>query len=559
MGAVSDQIARFEHVIADMFGRRHGIAVSSGTAALHCALAAAGVNSGDEVIVPALSVPMSVAPILYLRAVPVFVDCIPDRVELDFAQLDQAISPRVRAVVAVHLWGFICDMPGLWAWAAARNIVVIEDACQAHGSTIAGRPAGSWGAAACLSFRRGKLIATGEGGMVLCDDDAIAEHTRALRNHGVSSPSAAPITRLGFNYRLSSLQAREGLDQTASFEARLARRRLAASRIADAFAEHPTLRPMESAPDERPNGYSPVLVAGEASDLALRLAAAGVPNSVGTFGLRPAFGHPALGEPGRVLPCPNVSSLLRRVVAPVLPGSVDDGQIADLVGTLRRQARIVLTRPEPPRKLDLDHATFVVLDFETVTPPGRPAEPIEVAAMLIGPGLVADPKPVIDELIRPPHGAPLTPFDTSQTGIRSVDVANARDASVVLADFHAQVGNAGFVFVAQNARYEQRVLELYRHACPGLAASPFIDTVKLARIVLPDLSDHKLDTLVRRLRVPMPANRHRALPDVQMTVAVFLKLLGIWREANRSWSLSALLYEAGIKTPPAQASQASLF
>lgn len=180
--------------------------------------------------------------------------------------------------------------------------------------------------------------------------------------------------------------------------------------------------------------------------------------------------------------------------------------------------------------MNISDVQFVVLDFETVTPKGRPPEPIELAAMRINPGLKIDSQFKFNHLIRPPEGAPITSFDTAQTGIRWSDVEDAPSASEVLSQFEHLFGSSPCILVAQNARYEASVILRYSVACPSVAKMVFIDTVMLGKYVIPSLTNYKLDTLADYLHIRIPAGRHRALPDVELTVQIFIKLLNLGRE-----------------------------
>lgn len=206
--------------------------------------------------------------------------------------------------------------------------------------------------------------------------------------------------------------------------------------------------------------------------------------------------------------------------------------------------------------LRLDDLTFVVLDFETVTPKGRPPEPIELAALRILPGLTVDAEFRFDRLIKPPAGAPITPFDTAQTGITAQNVAGAPDASSVLQEFDWSLRGMPCVLVAQNARYEASILQRFSADCPVAAASTMLDTVGLAKHLCPDLPNHKLDTLARHFSIPIPVQRHRALPDVELTVHVLLALL---LRPGAPKTLAELRRVAGINRPPQREMQASLF
>jgi DNA polymerase-3 subunit epsilon len=204
--------------------------------------------------------------------------------------------------------------------------------------------------------------------------------------------------------------------------------------------------------------------------------------------------------------------------------------------------------------------SFIVIDFETVTPKGRPPEPIELAALRILPGLSRDTAFKFDRLIKPPDGAPITAFDTAQTGIRKQDVERESNASTVLREFDALLSGTLCVLVAQNARYESNILQRFAVDCPSAAALPMIDTVSLAKHVCPNLLNHKLDTLAQHFGIRIPQDRHRALPDVELTVGVFLALICDSTTARNLATISQLRQVAGVGRRDVQKeAQASLF
>ncbi len=200
------EVAALESELATLCGSRHGIGVNSGTDALVLALLAVGVKPGDEVITPAFSFVASASAVVMIQARPVFVDIDPVTYNLDPALVARALTPRTRAIVAVHLYGQPAAMDAITEIARPRGVAVIEDAAQAIGASYAGRPAGSWGDAACLSFYPTKnLAACGDGGMVLTAREDVAQAMRRLRDHG--SPRKYEHVELGYSSRLDELQA----------------------------------------------------------------------------------------------------------------------------------------------------------------------------------------------------------------------------------------------------------------------------------------------------------------------------------------------------------------
>lgn len=206
-------IDRFEAEFARFCGTRHAIAVSNGTVAIHLALVAHRIGPGDEVIVPDLSFIATANAVLHAGATPVFVDVDPETLTLDAADFEMAISEKTKAVIPVHLYGHPADMKAIQAVAARHKLVVIEDAAEAHGATAYGKPAGSWGNCATFSFYGNKNITTGEGGMITTNDDDLNTRCRYLRDHAMSKDKRYWHTEMGFNYRMTNLQAALGCAQ----------------------------------------------------------------------------------------------------------------------------------------------------------------------------------------------------------------------------------------------------------------------------------------------------------------------------------------------------------
>jgi len=202
---LGDEVAGFEREFAAYSGASEGIAVNTGTSALHLALLAAGVRAGDEVITVPFTFVATVAAIGYIGAKAVFVDIDPQTFTMDPAQIEQAITSRTKAIVPVHLYGQPADMDPILAIARRHGLVVVEDACQAHGAAYKGRPVGSLGHAAAFSFYPGKnLGAYGEGGMVVSSSESFAREVRMLRDWGAEKKYHHVLK--GFNYRMEGLQ-----------------------------------------------------------------------------------------------------------------------------------------------------------------------------------------------------------------------------------------------------------------------------------------------------------------------------------------------------------------
>ncbi len=192
-------------------------------------------------------------------------------------------------------------------------------------------------------------------------------------------------------------------------------------------------------------------------------------------------------------------------------------------------------------------ASFVILDFETVTPAGRPPEPLELAAMRIAPGPTSDQSFRVSWLIKPPEGAPLTDFDTRQTGIRWQDIQDAPDVAHVLREFDTHLQFDSPVLVAHNARYDIGILQRFARDCPHAASLLCIDTMALAKHLVPQLSNYKLDTLAQHFSLPIPQQRHRGMPDVLLTVQIFLRLIDLRLDQYPRSTIDDLLHIAGVK------------
>ena len=206
-------IEKFEEAFARVIGVRHAVTVTSGTAALHCALAALGVGPGDEVIVPDFTMIASAFAVLYTGAAPVFVDVEPDTFNLDPSLLKAQMTKRTKAIMPVHIYGHSCDMDPILAFAKEHGIAVLEDAAEAHGALYKGKPCGSLGAVSAFSFYGNKIVTTGEGGMVCTDDDALAKRVRSFKDLSHSPGHRFLHDAIGYNYRMTNLQAALGLGQ----------------------------------------------------------------------------------------------------------------------------------------------------------------------------------------------------------------------------------------------------------------------------------------------------------------------------------------------------------
>ncbi len=218
-------INRFEAMFAEKVGTRYGVACMNGTVALHLALATLGLEPGDEVIIPAFTMIATANAVTYVGARPVLVDSEPNTWNMDVAQIEAKITPRTKAIMPVHTYGHPVDMDPLMAIAQKHGLFVLEDAAEAHGARYKGRGVGSLGDAACFSFYGNKIITTGEGGMVTTNREDVARLAWNLRDHAFSTERHFWHKFVGFNYRMTNLQAAIGLAQAEQLEKFVAARR----------------------------------------------------------------------------------------------------------------------------------------------------------------------------------------------------------------------------------------------------------------------------------------------------------------------------------------------
>jgi perosamine synthetase len=230
-------IKEFEEEFARFIGVKHAITTTNGTAALHLALAALGIGPGDEVIVPDFTMMATVDAVLYTGAVPVMVDVDPDTYNLDPTLLEAAITPKTKAIIPVHIYGHSADMDPILSIAAKHGIPVVEDAAEAHGGTYKGKMCGAMGAINAFSFYGNKIITTGEGGMVTTNDDLLAQKARELKDLAHSPQKRFWHEKMGFNYRMTNLQAACGLGQLEHVQEFIAKKAWMAEAYAKGLAD----------------------------------------------------------------------------------------------------------------------------------------------------------------------------------------------------------------------------------------------------------------------------------------------------------------------------------
>jgi perosamine synthetase len=230
ISSTGEYIGRFEQRFAELVGSKHALACNTGTAALHLALLGAGIGPGDEVIVPTLTYIASANAVRYCGADVRFADSLPDTWNIDPRHVERLIGPRTKAIVAVHLFGEPADLEPLAKLAEANGISLVEDAAEAHGGTYHGRGLGSIGEVGTFSFYGNKIVTTGEGGMVVTDDDDMASRMLQLRGQGQDFERRYWFPVVGFNYRMTNVAAAIGVAQLETFAEKIARRKEVADR-----------------------------------------------------------------------------------------------------------------------------------------------------------------------------------------------------------------------------------------------------------------------------------------------------------------------------------------
>ena len=348
MGALT---AEFERHFAERVGCAHALAVNSCTAALHLALMAADIGPGDDVICPSLTFVATANAIRYCGARPIFADVASlDDWNVSRATLEAVVTPATKAIIVMHYAGYPCDMTSICEFASARRLTVVEDAAHAPGANLGGRAVGNWGTFGCFSFFSNKNMTTAEGGMVTTDRDDLILRLRRLRSHGMTTLTldrhkghafSYDVTDLGYNYRMSELNAALGLVQLAELGARNAQRRLLVEHYRSKLTGIPELSaPFESACGEPAYHLMPVLLPKgcDRQSVMENLKAAGIQTSIhyrpiDTFtayqdaGLGPSEHVPLTHEIGeRVLTLP---------LYPALPAVEVDYVLDKLSGSLR--------------------------------------------------------------------------------------------------------------------------------------------------------------------------------------------------------------------------------
>ena len=269
------KVSEFEQVVSDYVGAKHGVAVSSGTAALHCAMNALAVGPGDEVIVPPMTFASTVNCVVFQGGTPVFSDVDPETLLMDSAEVEKKITAKTRAIIAVDYAGQPCDFDRLREIANAHDVALIDDGCHALGAEYKGFKLGSLADMTVFSFHPVKHIATGEGGMIVTDSDNLEKRLRLFRNHGITrdpkcfSPQTSDLRPqasdcswyyemedLGYNYRIPDIQCALGISQMRKLSRFLQIRREIAAHYDEALSDIPGIKPLGRRADVMPASQS---------------------------------------------------------------------------------------------------------------------------------------------------------------------------------------------------------------------------------------------------------------------------------------------------------------
>ena len=248
ISSLGQYVGRFERDFATFCEARHAVATSNGTTALHLCLATLEIGAGDEVLVPDLTFVSTANVVRYTGATPVLVDSEPRTWGMDPADARRKITPRTRAIIPVHLYGHPVDLDSLLALAAEHGLDIVEDAAEAHGARYKGHRVGALGRIGAFSFYGNKILTTGEGGMVVTNDPKLAERATFLRDHAMDPRRRYYHPEIGFNYRMTNIQAAIGCAQLEQVDAILARRKVIADAYETGLAGIPGLTPPPAEP-----------------------------------------------------------------------------------------------------------------------------------------------------------------------------------------------------------------------------------------------------------------------------------------------------------------------
>ena len=336
------KVEEFEQLVSEFVGSRHAVATSSATTALHLSLVALGVGPGDEVIVPDFTFPATANVVVQQGAVPVLVDIELDTFSMDVEDCRAKLSERTKAIMVVDAFGCAANLGPIVKLASERGVPLVEDAACAIGATYDGRFCGTLGRVGCFSFHPRKVITTGEGGMIVTDDDALAQRLRVLVRHGASSSGGWDrFEAAGFNYRLSDVHGALGVAQMEKLPLILSRRREVARALKQRLRDLPGPRPPVDPPWGGHTYQSFIVLLDEALDrdaVIAKLAAAEIETTLGTYALhaQPFFRELFQYTPGQL---PRSYAAFRRSLALPFYPQMSDHDLDRLVDELSRWIR----------------------------------------------------------------------------------------------------------------------------------------------------------------------------------------------------------------------------
>jgi len=356
--AQGKRVAKLEKQFAAKHDAKFAVACSSGTASIHAAVMAAGISPDDEVIVPPITDMGTVLPILWQGAVPVFVDLDPQTYNLSPAAVEKAITPRTKAIVAVHLAGNACDLRALKSIADKHNVMLIEDCAQAHGTTYDAKPVGTVGAIGCYSYNEFKHIACGDGGVVLTNDSALAKKLLLAtdkcydRSPGANQRNA---TFMANNYRMTELQGAVAVAQLHKLDSIISRRQSWCSRLSQRLSTLPGVQ-LPKVTEHGTHSYwfymtrvEPAKLGASADDFAAALKAEGVP-ATAHYITKPIYKyplflnhspfdrgtHPFARIDYSKVSCPTAEAILDTCVIIAINEAYDDADLTDTVKAFER-------------------------------------------------------------------------------------------------------------------------------------------------------------------------------------------------------------------------------
>ncbi len=360
------KVGEFEKEFSQLYGIKHGIASTSGTSSIHVALGAINPDPGSEIITTAISDIGTIIPILYQNCIPVFADLDPETYALSPDELQKKITPRTKAVIAIHLFGLIGDMEGVRRVCDAHDVYLIEDACQAHLAERDGKLAGTFGDFGCFSLQQSKQITTGDGGITITDDDKLASRARLFADKAWPRETGwgeRGYLFLAMNYRMTELQGGVALAQTRKARDIITRRRRAGDRLTELLDSIPGVSPPTIPPGcEHSYWLYPITIDEEAlntspEDFAKAVSAEGIPASQGYIKV-PLYMFPILREKktygsshcpfdcpihGQDIEyaeglCPNTEEILRRIITLPIKESYSMDDVEDMAKGIAKVA-----------------------------------------------------------------------------------------------------------------------------------------------------------------------------------------------------------------------------